>query len=109
MPTIPGPVDESGNITVPAEGGVEIPLKEQTSDTTPVQVDISALPLRFYVKGRLDIVPDVDPEDPLGRLLTITEDEADNLGTSPVSFQLLDETNPDVPIPLWYGTIRRGQ
>lgn len=108
MPTIPGPVDESGNITVPAEGGASIPIKEQTNAEPPVQIDISTLPLRFLVKGRLDINPVVDPGDPFGRLLEITETQADQLSAKGHDFQLLDITDADVPIPLWSGRIRRG-
>jgi hypothetical protein len=108
MPTIPGPVDDSGNITVPAEGGVTIPIKEQDNATPPVQIDISALALQFLVKGRLDMVPGPDSNDVKGRLLVITEAEADQLSAKGHDFQLLDLTNPAIPVPLWIGTIRRG-
>lgn len=109
MPVIiPGPVDASGNITVPEIGGATIFLNEQTNATPPVQLDLSTYPLLFVVKGRLSIVPGVNPSDPLGRLLTITDDDADQIPAKPVRFALLDMTTPLNPLPLWEGTIRRG-
>jgi hypothetical protein len=108
VPTIPGPVDADGNITVPAEGGAVIPVKEQDNQVPPVQQDISSLAMKFLVKGRIDLTPVADPNDPLGRLIVITETLADQLSTKGHDFQLLDMTDPLVPIPLWYGTIRRG-
>jgi hypothetical protein len=109
MPTIPGPVDDAGNITVPAEGGATIPIKEMSTDEPSEQIDISSLPLNFYVAGRFEIVPGPNPNDVFGRLLVITEANADILSTKGHPFQLLDLTDPDVPIPLWSGTIRRGE
>lgn len=108
MPTIAAPVDESGNITVPMEGGVVIPLREQTSDGTATEIDISAIPMRFLVKGRLNKTVGTDQNNPLGKLLVITEAEADQLSAKGHSFQLLDETNPLLPVVLWSGKIKRG-
>jgi hypothetical protein len=109
MPVIPGPVDEQGNITVPAAGGVTIPIKEQSPEDPPVQVDISQLPLKFHVYARFDIIPGLDDNDPLGRMLTINGENADQLNVLAHEFQLLDMSDPDVPIPLWSGIIRRGE
>ena len=109
MPVIPGPVDEQGNITVPAAGGVSIPIKEQSNEDPPVPVDISTTPLNFHVYGRFDMVPGVDDNDPLGRMLVIDEATADLLNTKGSEFQLLDMTDPDVPVVLWNGIIRRGE
>jgi hypothetical protein len=107
MPTIPGPVDDNGNIIVPAGGGAVIPIKEQSNATPPVQIDISAVPLVFRVSGRLEITIPVDPNDALGKLLTITESDAEKLSTKAHSFQVLDVTNPLVPVPVWTGKIWR--
>ncbi len=109
MPVIPGPVDEQGNITVPAAGGVTIPIKEMSPEDPPVQVDISTLPLKFHVYARFDIIPGLNENDPLGRLLTIDELNADQLNVVGHEFQLLDLTDPLVPVPLWSGIIRRGE
>lgn len=108
MPTVSGPVDSNGNITIPAEGGAFIPIRRYDLSDPPVAIDISAIPMRFVVKGRLDIVVPVDPGFAQGKLLTITETQADQLSTKGSSFQLLDETVLSVPIPLWTGTIKRG-
>jgi hypothetical protein len=107
MPTLPAPVDDNGNITVPAESGVTIPIREQSNDAIPVPIDISALPLRFLVKGRLDKMLEEDPNNALGQLLVITEEDADQLGTTWKNFVLLDMTVAENPISLWYGKIRR--
>ncbi len=109
MPTIPGPVDDSGNIIVPAEGGVIIPIREQTNATPPVPIDISAVPMRFLVKGRLDKMLVTNPSEPLGKRLIITETEADSLSVKPHNFQLLDTTDVNLPVALWIGKIRRGE
>jgi hypothetical protein len=109
VPTFLGPVDDNGNITVPAEGGATIPIKEQTTATIPVQIDISAVPMRFFVKGRIDKVVPVDPGDALGKLLTITELEGKNLSFAWHSFQLLDETDSNTPVVIWSGKIRRSE
>ena len=108
MPTIPAPVDVDGNITVPAEGGLVVPIKEQTNATPPVPINISATPMRFHVRGRVNKLLTINPNDALGKLLTLTEIEADMLSSSWTSFQLLDETNPLIPVPIWSGKIRRG-
>jgi hypothetical protein len=109
MPTFIGPVDDDGNITVPAEGGAIIPIKEQSNAEPPIQLDISALPFRFFVKGRIDKTLSVDPNDSLGKVLEITETEAENLSESWHPFQLIDESNITVPTVVWAGKIRRSE
>lgn len=107
MPTIPGPVDDNGNILVPAGGGVTIPIKEQAPTSPFAQIDIHAIPMTFVVQGRISKSVPVDPADALGKLLTITETEADSLSAKQHSFQLLDMTDPLVPVPVWTGKIWR--
>lgn len=87
---------------------MSIPIREQSNATPPVPINISTLPLRFVVKGRISKVLAADPGYALGQLLTLTETEADQLSTTWKSFQLLDESVPSVPVPIWSGKIRRG-
>jgi hypothetical protein len=106
MPIIPGPVDDQGNITVPSVGGTVIPIRESNpADDSPI--NISATPMRFVVKGRIDKVVPADPNYAQGKLLVLTDDDADELRAEWTSFNLLDETDPLVPIPIWSGKIRR--
>lgn len=108
MPTIAAPVDLDGNITVPAEGGLSpIPIREETSAALPVAVNISGLSIRFFVRGRISKLLSLDPNNALGKLLTLTDAEALTLSSSWVTFQVIDETNALVPITIWSGKIRR--
>jgi hypothetical protein len=109
MPVIPGPVDEQGNITVPANGGVTIPIKEISTGEPSYQIDLSTYPLIFKVNGRFDVVPELNPNDELGRMLVINETMADQLAVKGHEFQLLDIYDPEIPVPLWSGIIRRGE
>lgn len=105
MPTIPGPVDANGNITVPAEGGVTIPVYEQDSSGNPVSIGNN--PYRLFVRGRIQKFLDTHPSDPTAKMLVITEQEADHLPTSWTSFSVFDDSDPQVPVAVWIGKIRR--
>lgn len=102
---LPPPVDENGNITVNSLEGVTIPISSQDSLGAPV--NISGVPHRFIVKGRIDKMLVAKPDNVQGKLLEITPEDTDKLGTSPRPFQVLDVTEPSSPITVWAGTIKR--
>lgn len=105
MPVIPAPVDDQGNITVPDVGGVVIPIRESDAQGNPV--DISAVPMRFYVKGRINKSVTPDPNFAQGKLVVLTDEDADQLRAEWTNFSLLDDSDPLVPVPVWSGQIRR--
>lgn len=107
MPTIPGPVDDNGNIIIPAGGSVTIPIKEQDNSVPPVQLDISAVPMIFRVEGRIEKSIPADPSDALGKLLTITEEEGEQLSSKAHTFVVLDNTDILLPVSIWIGKIWR--
>jgi hypothetical protein len=104
VPTIPPPVDQNGDITVPRKGGLLIPVRMQDADGNPI--DLTNVPLRFVAGTRVDKMLEVDTSFAGGKMLTLTEDECNDFSTRWTSFSLLDvTTTPGVEV--WPGKIRR--
>ena len=105
MPQVQGPVSANGDIIVPAKSGVVIPISQK--DSSGNLVDISSTPMRLYVRGRIDKMLSTDPNNPQGKLLIITETEANKLSSTAIPFSVLSLNNPEVPQPVWVGKISR--
>jgi hypothetical protein len=105
VPELIGPVASNGDIIIPVESGAIIPIRQIDANSAPI--DISAIPMRFFVRGRIDKMLTADPNYAQGKLLTITQDEADKLSSKGQSFSVLDVSNPLVPLPVWSALICR--
>jgi hypothetical protein len=105
MVDIPPPVDTDGNITLPREGGVIIPVRMLETDNTPI--DLTTVPLRFLSEGRIDKMLVVDPDYAGGKILILTDEECQIFSGKWVPFSMLDISGSP-PIEVWPGKIRRG-
>lgn len=102
---IPPPVDVDGNITVHTYEGLSIPITSQDASGTVLSLATSSY--RFIVKGIVDKLLITDPNNSGGKLLVITPSDTEKLGTSNTSFQVMDITNPALPVTVWMGKIKR--
>jgi hypothetical protein len=99
-------------ITVHGRGSLVLPykLKQKTSDSETVQIDLSSRTLFFEVDGvpiREQMVS--DPADPMGKLIVLENDQVVTLGVVANRCLIRDETNiaNGRPVVLWDGTIKR--
>jgi hypothetical protein len=83
---------------------VIIPIRLQEADATPI--DASGMSLLFSAGDRLEKMLEDDPDFVGGKLLVITEEEADNFSTRWSRFSLLDQTTSP-SLDIWPGLIRR--
>lgn len=69
------------------------------------EIDISTADLRFVVEKGFTLVPDLDPQNPRGRLLHFNEQHAISLGNY-VSRYVVLLSDGENDTPLWEGTIK---
>lgn len=100
------------NISVHGRGSLVLPykLRRQTGDTTSEQVDLSTRSLFFEVDGasiREAMV--ADPNDPLGKMIVLENDQIVTLKQTPTRCIIRDETDIAIgrPVVLWDGKINR--
>ena len=106
--TLPPLVNDQGNINVHIHEGGVIPILLQDNDGN--ELDASSLPLFFEI---VSVHPhfrkalDPDPNNPEGRLLSLSPEELVNIPHG-ASFCLADESGP-IPVHRWEGRIfKRG-
>jgi len=94
------------SITVHGRGSLVLPFK--MNDAQGNQINISTMPLFFEIDGislREALV--FDPADPLGRRIMLERAQVELLGSSPLNFAVIDETEAaqDIYNVIWTGTI----
>lgn len=98
----------SETITVHGRGSLVLPFKIRAQNGD--QIDISAMPLYFEVDGVSIREPlETDPDDALGLRIVLERTQIQLLGTTPLEFVVVDETDAanDIYEVLWAGTITR--
>jgi hypothetical protein len=102
----PDVVDEYGNISVHGREGLNLPISFQDADGNPR--DVSLTPLFFEVKGKFRKALETGVTNDV-RALVLTQAEVSGIGTTPVMFALIDESNvvggDVIPDVLWEGKI----
>jgi hypothetical protein len=93
----------SGNITLHRAADEKIELV--WFDDAGEELDISTADIRFIVEKGFTLVPDLDPNNPLGRNLHFTEAHALSLGNYVSNYVLL-LSNGNEDTPLMEGTIK---
>ncbi len=95
-------VSANGNIVAHYREAVVIPINYQ--DDSGVDVDLSNSTLMFEIQGVLRKQLATNPDDPMGKLLTLTRSELADVPRTGAKFVLIDETNT-YPMLLWEGFI----
>lgn len=72
--------------------------------TTKQPIDISGADIKFVVKSGFTLIPEIDPSNPLGRLLHFTEAHAAQLSSKAKPF-MVTRTVDGIDQVLWRGEI----
>lgn len=96
-------IDELGNITLDRAADLYVPLS--WFDDSGNEIDISNADIVLAVKNGFQITPDLNPDNPKGRLIHFTEAHAQSLGSNPKDYMILVTEGEDNTV-LLRGTIK---
>jgi hypothetical protein len=96
-------VNTVGNILIHYREGANIPISYTDEDGE--SIDLSGSQYYFEIEGILRKLLPTDPDDPTGKILRISRNEAALIPRLGASFIVIDETDPDDLHIVWEGKI----